>query len=583
MSYISQIKLPNNTTYDINSKTVNGHTVASDVPSNAVFTDTNNAVTQTSNTTNSNFEILLSGTADDVTRTEGANKSQYALFNPNKKAFTFGTRAANSSIGEYSTSEGSGNTASGAYSHVEGLQTSATYSSAHAEGAYTSASGGYAHAEGYHTTASVYAHAEGNYTTASGYHSHAEGYYTTATHKSQHVFGEYNVLDTSSADSDERGTYVEIVGKGTADNARSNARTLDWSGNEILAGNLTIGGQLTDKWGLQSIRPMTLDAYNALSYAEQHNGTYYHLIDVNTVPSLDCNVKQTPTTEDANYRVLLSNDADDTEHVNKVLKNANLTYNPSTSRLKLSNSYIGNILANLDMDPKYLTLQQYVNNVSIGYLQLNFNDIYNDNKWDGTNTSLKDAINNAFLSRSTINSISSDTTIIDYKSGTRTIALSGSQTYIPNSNWGVLLSARSGNEYGASIFMTTSGQLSYRVCQQANKTWYYDWKTVQNEWTLINVYDCNSSTNSTISIPSAAKELHIEYGYKNGVQIYGGASVNTLVQSLLGSSHPILVPIYKDTNTTTVSAVMYFFWNGNVLYYSRQYGSITCRFSVHWR
>jgi hypothetical protein len=71
MSYISQIKLPNNTTYDINSKTVNGHTVASDVPSNAVFTDTNNAVTQTSSTTNSNFEILLSGTADDVTRTEG--------------------------------------------------------------------------------------------------------------------------------------------------------------------------------------------------------------------------------------------------------------------------------------------------------------------------------------------------------------------------------------------------------------------------------------------------------------------------------------------------------------------------------
>jgi hypothetical protein len=392
MSYISQIKLPNNTTYDINSKTVNGHTVASDVPSNAVFTDTNNAVTQTSSTTNSNFEILLSGTADDVTRTEGANKSQYALFNPNKKAFTFGTRAANSSIGEYSTSEGSGNTASGAYSHVEGLQTSATYSSAHAEGAYTSASGGYAHAEGYHTTASVYAHAEGNYTMASGYHSHAEGYYTTATHKSQHVFGEYNVLDTSSADSDERGTYVEIVGKGTADNARSNARTLDWSGNEVLAGNLTIGGQLTDKWGLQSIRPITRDAYNALSYAEQHNGTYYHLIDVDTVPSLDCNVKQTPTTEDANYRVLLSNDADDTEHVNKVLKNANLTYNPSTSQLELSKSYIGNILANVTADPKYLTLQQYVNNVSIGYLQLNFNDIYNDNKWDGTNTSLKTAI-----------------------------------------------------------------------------------------------------------------------------------------------------------------------------------------------
>ena len=40
MANISQIKLPNNTTYDINAKTVEGHTVKKDVPSNAVFTDT---------------------------------------------------------------------------------------------------------------------------------------------------------------------------------------------------------------------------------------------------------------------------------------------------------------------------------------------------------------------------------------------------------------------------------------------------------------------------------------------------------------------------------------------------------------
>lgn len=40
MADISQIKLPNNTTYDINAKKVNGKTVESNVPSNAVFTDT---------------------------------------------------------------------------------------------------------------------------------------------------------------------------------------------------------------------------------------------------------------------------------------------------------------------------------------------------------------------------------------------------------------------------------------------------------------------------------------------------------------------------------------------------------------
>ena len=36
-------------------------------------------------------------------------------------------------------------------------------------------------------------------------------------------------------------TYAEIIGNGTGDNARSNARTLDWDGNETLAGSLTLG------------------------------------------------------------------------------------------------------------------------------------------------------------------------------------------------------------------------------------------------------------------------------------------------------------------------------------------------------
>jgi hypothetical protein len=111
-----------------------------------------------------------------------------------------------------------------------------------AEGNNTTASGSYAHAEGNQTTASgTDAHAEGSYTTASGQYAHAEGSYTTANHKSQHVFGEYNVLDTNAAAATARGDYVEIVGKGTADNARSNARTLDWNGNETLAGKLTLG------------------------------------------------------------------------------------------------------------------------------------------------------------------------------------------------------------------------------------------------------------------------------------------------------------------------------------------------------
>ena len=87
-----------------------------------------------------------------------------------------------------------------------------------------------------------YSHAEGYDTTASGASSHAEGRETTANHKSQHVFGEYNILDPSAALSSARGNYIEIVGNGADDTTRSNARTLDWSGNEVLAGAITANG-----------------------------------------------------------------------------------------------------------------------------------------------------------------------------------------------------------------------------------------------------------------------------------------------------------------------------------------------------
>ena len=115
-----------------------------------------------------------------------------------------------------------------------------------ASGSGTTASEYASHAECCYTTASGYAsHAEGYFTTASGYASHAEGTNTIANHESQHVFGEYNVADTSTATASNRGNYIEIVGKGTSNSARSNARTLDWSGNEVLAGKLTVGAAPT--------------------------------------------------------------------------------------------------------------------------------------------------------------------------------------------------------------------------------------------------------------------------------------------------------------------------------------------------
>lgn len=56
------------------------------VPSNAVFTDTNNAVTQTATSTNANYEVLFSSTADNTTRTEGARKNSNLRFNPSTGA-----------------------------------------------------------------------------------------------------------------------------------------------------------------------------------------------------------------------------------------------------------------------------------------------------------------------------------------------------------------------------------------------------------------------------------------------------------------------------------------------------------------
>lgn len=152
-----------------------------------------------------------------------------------------------SATGAYgSHAEGFSSSASGQVSHAEGWSSTASGNASHAEGGSV-ATGDFAHAEGNGTTASGdSSHAEGNETIASGDNSHTEGYNTTALRKSQHVFGENNILDTGGTNASTRGTYVEIVGNGTADDARSNARTLDWSGNEVLAGKLTVGAAPTN-------------------------------------------------------------------------------------------------------------------------------------------------------------------------------------------------------------------------------------------------------------------------------------------------------------------------------------------------
>ena len=170
---------------------------------------------------------------------EGASQGGTAI----APYYTFGTRASNSTIGNYSMAEGFTTTAMGYSSHAEGQSTTAMGYSSHAEGLTTTTMGAASHAEGSHTTASVAnSHAEGNYTTAGGTYSHAQNLFTVATENSQTVIGKYNsaIRSGSGTTADpytysDAGDYAFIIGNGTDDTTadRSNALTVDWDGNVI--------------------------------------------------------------------------------------------------------------------------------------------------------------------------------------------------------------------------------------------------------------------------------------------------------------------------------------------------------------
>lgn len=116
----------------------------------------------------------------------------------------------------------------GADAFAEGVGTRATRTASHAEGFKTGATG-------------IYSHAEGSEAEAYGEASHAEGIVTIASHRAQHVQGEYNVEDDSTVSPLKRGNYAHIVGNGISIDARSNAHTLDWSGNAWFAGDVYVG------------------------------------------------------------------------------------------------------------------------------------------------------------------------------------------------------------------------------------------------------------------------------------------------------------------------------------------------------
>ena len=212
---LSQITLPNNTTYDLKDSTA--RTTLNNKPGLIVASGTTTTYDGTTYTTGSYCEIF-----NNLTDNKAAGSFSHAE--------GYGTKA----LGYESHAEGYNTVAKSTQSHAEGHHALASNTAAHAEGSYTTASGQYSHAENYYAAASGnYSHAEGDHTTASGISSHAEGSSTIAASANQHAQGKYNVSDSSD-------TYAFIIGNGTADNARSNAFAIDWDG-KVYPNNAATG------------------------------------------------------------------------------------------------------------------------------------------------------------------------------------------------------------------------------------------------------------------------------------------------------------------------------------------------------
>lgn len=187
----------------------------------------------------SRIETLLQALLEELQTLDNKCNGKMDMVNPVGSGSVSIGRKANTTIGEQSVAIGYLVEASGKQCFAEGFYGKATGQRSHAEGDNGKASGASSHVEGCGGTASgASAHSEGFVTKAAGDYSHAECEGTIANGKSQHAGGKYNVADNSNL-------YCEIMGNGTGNSARSNMRTLDWQGNEWLAGNLTVDGTIS--------------------------------------------------------------------------------------------------------------------------------------------------------------------------------------------------------------------------------------------------------------------------------------------------------------------------------------------------
>lgn len=143
---------------------------------------------------------------------------------------------------DYNDVSGANNVVKGDYCRVSGGNNNVQALNASVDGTGHVVAGNNSATEGSSNTVganATNAHAEGTGNTASGATSHVQGEGNTAKY-AQDVKGRFAVVDAVANDTTPTaGQMVEIVGWGASNASRINIRTLDDSGNEFIAGNLS--------------------------------------------------------------------------------------------------------------------------------------------------------------------------------------------------------------------------------------------------------------------------------------------------------------------------------------------------------
>lgn len=409
-------------------------------------TDVANVTQTQSNDNNGNFEVLFSGTADNTTRAEGSRKSKYLTYNPSVNRLVLGT-TSNGSASMSASSTGND-------LDIKTTENNKVYASATIVGASLVVKSNIAepHIGVTHVDNGVTKIInlkpsditlsnntwDGTNTSLKNALAAKQGTLTPGTNISI-VSGVISATDTTYNDFDgsvhglvpvpSSGDSAKFL-KGDGTWATPTDTTYsDFAGSThglVPAVQTQAGKFLKDDgtWGTPSTGSSSLSGLSDVTLTTPTDGQVLKYDATNNVWVNDTDsgandaVTQTATdSTDAIYEVLFSNTADNTTRTEGVRKSSNLTYNPSEKCLSIKEietqegvdyeSYIdmypdtiaiidelksSAIMIHIDSNGGHYYVSNGDNNTA---LSVDTNDIRllgTGDTWDGTHTSLKDAI-----------------------------------------------------------------------------------------------------------------------------------------------------------------------------------------------